>query len=559
MSTHRARATVFLHLIAWLAAGVIIGSSAAQWFVSRSATNSDAPLFTDSPQFSASEGNIPAHPIRNADFTPEAAGILGERLHILVSVAAHTEPEPLETAIAELAFRSASSRRTFELEALLLRLAEMDPRRSLSATQRWSLEARFVALVLRAWAAVDPGSALAALAGIPDTAVRRTAAVAMLDAIGFNARNLALVAENLPAGDGHAFSIHAITELSEHDPLTAMDIALALDEHATRHAAVAAIGRVWVRRDASAALDMMEALPDTWNNALSLREVFVSAAFAEWPHIAPDAALRLLTRSDVLTYLPIFVVAQTTLVLADTIPHSVLASLDRLDPELRESARDRAVTALAEQDLNAALAVVSTMPRARDNESLLGVVARAYASHDPDAATRWVHALDPPSQLATHGLFTVLAETDPDRALDMLVTDIGNQPAGDTASPVSRLTSSLSTGALEHRLVAERLLEFDAPAYRSSLGAILSGWIAAEESTAAAWILQNLDTISVQTLAVLPERQRNDALTRETGRMACSDPSAARTIIEQYFTDAALRREAERMVGLALDGELCRP
>jgi len=116
----------------------------------------------------------------------------------LYRVAATANARELTAMIRSAAAQKPSAARTFALDVLLARYAEMDPEAAIAAAA--GLEAELRAPLHAAWAVTDPAAALNALADLDDPVAARAIAVALVPVLGDDERALRQVAAAVAFG-----------------------------------------------------------------------------------------------------------------------------------------------------------------------------------------------------------------------------------------------------------------------------------------------------------------------------------------------------------------------
>src|SRR5690606_13946384 len=145
----RAESAVMLRTIVLLGAGVVLGAVGAHGWIARSAESL--------------AGGPGGGSFLDLDGVRRVLGLAGTRqapqlqarAEAYRAAASFDDAYTLEKALAAAAARPDSPMQTLELDALLMRLAEIDAQRALSAAQSSRLGERFVAAVLAAWVEDD--------------------------------------------------------------------------------------------------------------------------------------------------------------------------------------------------------------------------------------------------------------------------------------------------------------------------------------------------------------------------------------------------------------------
>src|SRR5690606_24854507 len=183
-------------------AGAIVGVAAAYLFLQPSLQN---PAQDDA---GAAPATLPdgAPPRSPAASTVEPGPLpTSDRFAVYAYAAKSTEPDELESLIHSTAALAPSHRRTFELDALLVRLAELDVARAVRFARTLRLPTEHLVPLFQLWAEQDAGEALAALRDIDNPATVREIALALIDVLGGDERALERIAAVLSPAQVPAF------------------------------------------------------------------------------------------------------------------------------------------------------------------------------------------------------------------------------------------------------------------------------------------------------------------------------------------------------------------
>jgi hypothetical protein len=425
------------------------------------------------------------------------------------------------------AARSQRAARDFEIDAALAVLAELDPALALDEALALGLDADFVMSVVELWAAADRNAALAGVARIDDSSLRRQAARGLLEYF-----DAAHVAAALPAADRAWLTVAELEFRAHGDPAGAFDAALTLGDEDLRGRALTAVGTAWARRDPLGAMARADRL------SRAQRLPFVQAVGAEWARLDATSFLSYLGTApmpDELLDAAVWAVA------AD--PEAVLRIAESMPAGAGDLLRNQAMSTIARRDPVAAIAYANVMPPGEERGRMLQQIGSAYASRDPQAAVGWAQSLVPPSREAEMGILSGLAEADPVLALDFL------EQGSLTVSPdvaVGRVVSIVSRNSKRAAELAEQLYSRDDPAARDLLGNLVSVWGIRHPDAAIDWALSKGNVIDGAVLASAAERWaaqdpraaadhanrlspdlRDDWIVAIAGQYAGSDPAAA--------------------------------
>ena len=499
-------------------AGAIVGVAAAYLFLQPGLEN---PAQDDA---GAAPATLPdgAPPRSPAASTVEPGPLpTSDRFAVYAYAAKSTEPDELESLIHSTAALAPSHRRTFELDALLVRLAELDVARAVRFARTLRLPTEHLVPLFQLWAEQDAGEALAALRDIDNPATVREIALALIDVLGGDERALERIAAVLSPAQVPAFRLEALVRLAETDPFRALQGALALSESSTRSYALNRIATEWARRDPAAALAQVDTIADD-----ALRRSYQFLVLGEWARFDPEGvfehirSLRGVGDRD----LPSFVSVLSALAPAD--PYAVLELAEELPGNVRGTAQQVAIGVIAARDPYEAIAKVESMPRHRDRERLLAAVAQAFGERDPDGALEWAKSLRPAQPNVLMSLVNGIASVDPERAMDLaLGGDLG--PLSSSALPLMIATTTLAGLQDSTRIaaIADRLVASNDVNALNRIGTLMSAWSRRDPEAAVEWLIQNAD------------RAGRQAIVQVASQLAAEDPMAAAGMIGRLPPD----------------------
>lgn len=466
------------------------------------------PLAPDGSDRALLEATDAASPVGAITTVPAASRFANARLDAYLSAADLPNAAAIENAVTRvLDEASASPRRDVELEALLLRLLEIDARRAIRFAQTIGLDERFVALMLGALAAYDPSAALSALEEIDDDGLRRRGALALAGQVVTSPEEIARLAAAAGQGNVEGFFVDALARLASNDPRRAFEQAVVLPDPALRETAVERIAERWAQLDAPAALDAMAGIREPL-----LRNLFHVAVVREWASTDPDRALAYVASVEgqrLIAMLPEETAAAVMTMLAIHRPEEALAASRAMRGTAARLLRTHALPQLVARDLPEMLERLETgrldvVPGSVSRRTLLSQVARAYARQDALVAFEWAKRVDrespaefPPISAAD----IVLAEigrTDFARAVDLAVEDPDVER--DLAVTEANL-ASVSVGAIS--AIADKLVAAG-PSRAADVAALLALWPKRDPDGAWRWL-------QAQTAALTPEQIRSVA------------------------------------------------
>lgn len=474
---------------------------------------------------------------------PSKLSFVDARLSAFLDAAELPDVPSVAQKIESVANAPPSPRRDTELEALLMRYLEMDPRGAIRFAVGLPVDGRLIAYLFRAWASVDSDEALAELAEVHDDNLRRSVAIEL---VGVHARTLdeiehlaAVAGERNPEG----FLVDALVQLSSADPQNALRQALSLQGFSLRVESLERIAKEWARLRAA------DALMHTSEISTPLfRNLFHAAVVTEWASVDPDQALEYLVSAEgqrLLAILPGDVIASVASRIALHRPDEVLSAVTVISGMPGQLLRRAALRRLVDQDLSAAMAQLEALPARTDRRELGGLIGAAYARQDPERALEWARNLDEALALvAMEVILTEIARTDLVSAIGLALED------GRAAHQVARVLSAgevqLSEWAGDQFLsVADRVLASRQPQQRAMEVLMRSwsqrdptgawNWLVHQEAAARASILEstanafasNGVAIPMHSVYELPYELRGDWVVAFASRYAEREPEAA--------------------------------
>lgn len=562
-----------------LAVGAILGAG-GMWL----AVDDTGPSATDRADSQTRTGpQVDRTRPRN---TPSVAG----RLAAYESAAAERDLAALERAIERAARSGESQSVDLEIDALLMRMAELAPARAAELAIALDLEPRFVTGAYLSWAQAEPTAALAGLAGVRDPAMRRDVALALLEEFGDGA-GIERVAAALPEAERLAFTVDGLAFRAASDPRGALYDALRLGDPAFRRQALQEIASTWAAQDPISALAQADLLP------ADLAPVFRTTVAREWARLDGVGLLSYLETTP--SPAEELVAAAAFVVSADI--DRLLAVADSLPGTLAQQMKASALGALAETDPDAALARVNTMPPGPEREQAITQAGFALAMTDSDAAVQWFRGLTSLSPDTVLSTATTMMMSDPAAALELLdlIGEDGPRNGFETTLILSTMRWGGTRNPEQAARIAGRLLARNDSIGDAALDRFVSGWAERDPGAAADWAL-NLDQGAVRDEALRrllvgsaeaggpvddnllagfsSDAARDEALsqllsarTASTGRLdrgllagigseagrrqalreailalARKDPAAARVVLEREVGDTATRAAIER-------------
>ena len=346
----------------------------------------------------------------------------------------------------------------------------------------------------------DGDAALAELARIDDPRLRRDTALALLEEFGTDLEGIARIAAALASADGLNFTFDAIALAAARDPDAAIAMALALENPSAQTEAITRIAMALVAVDPRAALGHAAAIAN-----YRLADSFRTAVLEEWASLDPDGFFYFLETAgprDIPPRSDAFRIA------ASTDPDRLLTLLDRLPPNLRSAAELAGLAALVRIDPAAAFARIDAMPGSSARSRALAEVARSLATHDPAAALAWLEARQSAGPAEISAVLNVLAETDPLRAVDMLIANVARM--GNATAFYGAIDGFAPGQRQELMLVADRLSATNDAAIQIAFGMFMDQWAQNDPEAAVDWAFANADRLNPRAIEGLATALANE-------------------------------------------------
>ena len=459
-----------------------------------------------------------------------------------------SDPFDLERMIEELAVQPGSAESDAVIEALLARLATIDPRAAVWLSERLDLGADALAVALRAYAEQDPDAALDELAALSEPATRRAVAVAMLDVFGYDLAGIDRIAAAFPDVDALSFRMDALAALAERDPAAAFAAADAFVSNSTETTAQQRIATMLAGIDPLAAIEY----GDTMTIALQRRR-YLDRLFDGWAKLDPDGMLAYMETAD-LADMPLSPVSFQALAAAS--PERLLALAERFPPAQRASAQQSALAVLASMDPQTAYNAIGTLPPSDDRNRFIAGIAQAYVAQDAEAALAWVTSLNPRSPTAFTAVLTGIAASDPRRAAEFIVAEILNPAAANRAEMpnfAALLQPAMQAKSPEIAGIADMLSTHRDPRIRSQLAQLVQMWPQVDPAAATEWVMRDPTKLSAQSagnfamivatenpelarssVARIPEDARDEWITGAASGLARTDFSGTLRWLEGF-------------------------
>ncbi|MBN1240241.1 MAG: hypothetical protein JXB36_17185 [Gammaproteobacteria bacterium] len=435
----------------------------------------------------------------------------------LYRLAAESDERALRGLLDDAAELPPSPTRSFTVEALLLRYAELDPAEAIERARELRVDPTALAALFGVWARADADAALRALRSVDDRRAVREAALALVDALGGGEAAASRVADAVSDADAAEVLADVVARDAADAPADALQRALALNDPLAVELALRRIGEAWGRERPQTALARSASLDDPRQRA-----AFEAGVLSEWVRTDLGAAFEHLLSSEPSVRAPTTygsspsAGASALLDIARRDPIRVLDAASRLPQPLGTIMPTIALESLADTDpLRAIRYAEATRGPAR--QTYLQAAAAAWGRRDPDAALAWARRAQPQDR----NLLAVvrgIAQSDPDRALDVAMNDPNRmvQLAG-VQSAVGAMAAS--GGDVAH--IADRLAAEAGDPAEGMLNAVTSIWATVDPQAAVDWMLANGDRAGTARLGSAAQR------------LAAQDPALAASYVQR--------------------------
>ncbi len=415
--------------------------------------------------------------------------------------AALTDTPSLLAEIERTAAEPDSFRRTLQLNLLLDRLTELDPRQAIDMAETLPMDTRTLERLYRIRIRDDHEAVLTDLDRVTPPALRRAVALALLDVYGDDDDAIQTVAAHLLPVERSGFRIDAMKRRAARDP-SAIPAMLEHGSMQMLNVLLPEVAAAAARADVRTALAMAADI-----SGADLRSAYVTAILQVWAEEDPLAAMTYLEASDMRLYQPD---GRTLRTIAAADPQRMLALAEEFPPQLRHATQSAALTALAETDVHAALAHMEGIAPGRDREQLMASIGAAYAQQDAGAALAWAHSQDPPSQQAVNGVVAGIAARRFNDALDIVLAEVQSaaRPGIDYAQALTAgtLFQAVNADPANVAYLLDRLVASGDATLRSRAAAGAMVWAQHQPENAIDWAIANLDAIGATGLRSLAQR-----------------------------------------------------
>lgn len=479
-----------------------------------------------------------------------AAVSVSETLEAYRAAASETDIASLGATLEQISAEPWSPARDVEIDALLVRLADLDPAFAAASARTLDLDTYLVADAYVYWARTDPSAAIGALAALGSRTERLEVALALLDVVGEDASGIERVALGLSESEAALLRVESIVSRADYEPFAAFRDALALRDADLQGRALSEIGAVWAAQDPRGAIAQAEQLPQ------ALQTTFRSGAFTEWARIDGADFLDWIASASALP--------REAMIGVDLLAGSHLEQLidiaDAMSGDQGRSIRAAAYSALAEADPAMAMARAAARPPGQERDLLLMTVGSTVARGDPEAAFEWAREITPPSRNLMNQITISLVQSDPARAIELM----DNPPNGvDPQLLASVLGTSIGRDPEAAELLANSLAASDSIQAANALARVVGSWIRQDPERAFEWVLANDATLDAAVIGPaaqamaradpvaaagythrIPEQYRSAWITQIAGPYGLRDPSGALAWVAQFqgqdFYDGAL-------------------
>jgi len=436
-----------------LAIGIVLGAAGAIYI---QASRSPAPSI-EVPDASAPRISPSPAATRRIELDANVVDALGVRPRgtaeraAFYAVVARADARGVESLLIVARALADRNVRAFALDVLLARYAELDPSEAVAAAKELDVPSASLVPLYRTWLASSPEAALSSLGALEDpkkTEVATGVVALVSDDDALVARVIAL----LPA-QPRALYVNALGELARTSPAEALARAGKISDAAQRKDAVNRVLSMWARSDPRAVADYLA--------GLDVKAQRDAARSGVWQQIAMTA------------------------------PELALERAELMPQELRGQIQVVAIQTLAQRDPKAALARFEQMPQGVvGRNGILPIIARSYATRDPDGALAWARAQQPPQPGVMAAVISGLADKDPAHAFD-LASEIAS-PAEQTQALQSVMNMSIMRDPASMAPLLDRVLAMPNSAQRQMLVQVaLNSLAQSDPDKAVDWLIAN--------------------------------------------------------------------
>jgi hypothetical protein len=472
-----------------LAIGVVLGAAGAVYVEAPRSPVSNVDVREAAAPRIAWTSAPPAHAEPDANVV-DALGVrprgTAQRAAFYAAVA-RADARGVETLL--IAARSLLDRdtRVFALDVLLARYAEIDPSEAVAAAKELDVPAASLVPLYRAWLTSSSSSAALASLGAIEDRKKMEVATSLLALVSDDDQLVARIVALVPPQTSRALYANALGQLARTSPAEALARAQKITDPAQRKEAVNRVLSMWAFADPRAVADYLAGLDAEGRRDAAQRGV--------WQQIASAA------------------------------PELALDRADSLPEDIRAGIQAAAIQALAQRDPKAALARLAQMPRGViGRDGMLPMIARSYATRDPEGALAWARSLQPAEPGVMAAVVSGVADKDPARAFEL---------ASEISSPMEQtqaLQSAVSTAILRDPAsmgpLLDRVLAMPNNAQRQALVQMAVGSLASSDpGRAAEWLIAN-------------PGQSSDVVTQVASAYARTDPARAASYSSRLSGDA---------------------
>ena len=469
-----------------LAIGIVFGAAGAIYVQASRSPVPSVEVRDAAPRIFSSSAPAPrVEPDANA---VDALGVrprgTAERATFYAAVA-RADARGVESLLIVARALSDRNVRAFALDVLLARYAELDPSEAVAAAKELDVPSSSLVPLYQAWLTSSPAAALASLGALEDPK-KTEVATGLLALVSDDDALVARVIAVLPA-QSRALYANALGELARMSPAEALARAGKIADAAQRRDAVNRVLSMWARSDPRAVADYLAGL-----DTKAQRDAARSGVWQQIAMAAPELALER----------------------AEMVPQ-----------ELRGQIQVFAIQTLAQRDPKAALARFEQMPQgAVGRNGMLPMIARSYATRDPEGALAWARAQQPPQPGVMAAVISGLADKDPAHAFD-LASEIAS-PLEQTQALQSVVNLSVMRDPASLGPLLERVLAMPNDAQRQMLVQMaLNSLASSDPDKAVEWLIAN-------------PGQAPDAVQQVASTFARTDPARAASYSSRLTGDA---------------------
>lgn len=386
----------------------------------------------------------------------------------------------------------------------------------------------------------------------PDAERMFVAALAVLVSSSITNANMDRIVGALPQLDKRRLTTEALKRLAQSDPEQATALVVGLHDGPLRDELLHDIAAAWFRRDPTTAQAATAGIAEHGD-----RVAFEAGLMSGLTLTDPEKALLDLAQNSVLTARQLDASVAAIRQLAEMDPRRALELADGLEGAMREIALTTAIRVWGSEDPYGAIGLVDRLVPGHDRDVLLQAIGEELGREDPDVALAWFNSLDnsPPGLYGS--LLKGVAQSRPQRALELALLD-SNDPFA-RAYLMSVTSTVLQSGDVSFADLAERVLATDTRQSRETGVQTLVNAASSvnDPDEILSWLVSHTESLSRHTLyqaatvlarqspsataqysQLLPAEYREGWIRAVATGYGENDPARASVWLEQFRGDA---------------------